>query len=33
MMLAAQSLALPLEIIDALDEVSAPDRSYPDDAA
>lgn len=32
-MLAAQSLALPLEIIDALDEVSAPDRSYPDDAA
>ena len=32
-MLAAQSLDLPREIIEALDEVSAPDCSYPDDAA
>jgi hypothetical protein len=32
-MLAGASLELPREIAEALDEVSAPGRSYPEDAA
>lgn len=32
-MVAAQALELPREIVEALDEVSAPERSYPDDPA